>query len=47
MDWLGADGMVLINALLGLFAAYLLIRMRAVESRHKGHKEAVAVEEVG
>lgn len=33
VDWLGADGMVLINILLGLFAGYLVLRLGAVERR--------------
>jgi len=31
VDWLGADGMVLINALLGLFAGYLILRLVTFE----------------
>jgi MFS family permease len=33
VDWQGADGMVLINALLGLFAGYLVLRLNNLE-RH-------------
>ena len=33
VDWLGADGMVLINALLGLFAGYLVLSLGAYERR--------------
>jgi MFS family permease len=33
VDWLGADGMVLINILLGLFAGYLVLSMRSGEKR--------------
>jgi predicted MFS family arabinose efflux permease len=33
VDWLGADGMVLSTALLGVFAAFLLLRLRKVEAR--------------
>ena len=33
VDWGGADGMILFNALLGLFAAFLLLRLRAMENR--------------
>ncbi len=36
VDWLGADGMVLATAILGVLAAVLLIRLRLVE----GQKEA-------
>jgi MFS family permease len=32
VDWLHADGMVLLSALLGIFAAFLLIRMRKSEA---------------
>jgi MFS family permease len=32
VDWLGADGMILINALLGLFAGYLVLMLRTSES---------------
>lgn len=32
VDWQGADGMVLINALLGIFAAVLLLRLRNFEN---------------
>ncbi len=31
VDWLGADGMVLVNALLGLFAGYLVLRLNTFE----------------
>ncbi len=33
IDWLGADGMVLSTALLGIIAGFLLLRMQAVERR--------------
>jgi MFS family permease len=33
VDWLGADGMVLINALLGVFAGYLLLGLGSIEKR--------------
>lgn len=33
VDWLGADGMVLINALLGVFAGYLVLGINGVERR--------------
>lgn len=33
VDWLGADGMVLITTLMGVIAAYLLIRLRGIEAR--------------
>lgn len=31
VDWMGADGMILFNSLLGLLAAYLVIRLRRQE----------------
>jgi MFS family permease len=34
VDWLGADGIALVNALLGLFAAYMVLRLRKYESQH-------------
>jgi MFS family permease len=33
VDWLGADGMILFNILLGALAAFLLLRLRGVENR--------------
>jgi MFS family permease len=33
VDWGGADGMALVTALLGLFAAGMLIRLRVIENR--------------
>jgi MFS family permease len=33
VDWLGADGMVLVNTLLGLFAGYLVLSIRSTEKR--------------
>jgi MFS family permease len=32
VDWIGADGMILFNALLGILAAVLLLRLRLIES---------------
>ncbi len=34
VDWRGADGLVLITALLGAFAAFMLLRLRSTENRH-------------
>ena len=34
VDWLGADGIALANALLGLFAAFLVLQLRKYEDRH-------------
>ena len=34
IDWRGADGMVLINALLGILAAFLVLRLRGIEGAH-------------
>jgi predicted MFS family arabinose efflux permease len=34
VDWLGADGIALVNALLGLFAAYMVLRLRRYETQH-------------
>jgi MFS family permease len=33
VDWASADGMILFNGLLGLFAAFLLLRLRRLEDR--------------
>ena len=32
VDWLGVDGIVLVNALLGIFAAYMVLRLRNYET---------------
>ena len=34
VDWIGADGIALVNALLGLFAAYMVLRLRKYETQH-------------
>jgi predicted MFS family arabinose efflux permease len=35
VDWLGADGMVMINILLGIFAGLLVMGLGAVERRER------------
>jgi MFS family permease len=34
VDWLGVDGIALANALFGLFAAYLVLRLRKYEDHY-------------
>ncbi|MBI5305350.1 MAG: MFS transporter [Chloroflexi bacterium] len=42
VDWRGADGIVVITALLGLFSAAMLVRLQATESRQPAIIESVA-----
>jgi MFS family permease len=47
VDWLGADGMVLATFLLGLVAAFLLVRLSIIENRHTfGNSTTTKIESV-